>query len=121
MVVKKSFELEQDFWKQFLELFNSFTAKHKKLTEKELDILSVCLSFTLDTKDYFKGIKRQQIKDRLKIAEQTLAMHKKNIENKGWLVNGKLHGQLKAMHEFIKSKDELKLSLSIEIDLNESL
>lgn len=117
MTINKSFKTEEEFWKQFVELFNSFTTKNKKLTDKEIDILSVVLSFNVDTKFPFKGIKRKQIKEKLGIAEQTLAMHKKNIEEKGWLLEGRLNKQLQTMYEFIKSNGvEAKLSININID-----
>lgn len=121
MIINKTFSSELDFWRQFVNIFNAFAAKGKKLTDKEIDILAVCLTFSLETRYPFKGIKRKQIKETLGIAEQTLAMHKKNIEEKGWLVDGSLSKQLRTMYEFIKKQDEVHSSITIKMDIDESL
>lgn len=121
MNVSKEFITEDDFWKQFVDLLNAFTPKKKRLTEKEVDILAVCLNFNVETKYPFKGIKRKQIKDKLGLAEQTLAMHKKNMEEKGWINNGVLNRQLQAMFEYVKGMDKIDFVMTIKLKVDEPL
>ena len=79
------------------------------------------MNFNVENKYPFKGIKRKQIKDKLGLAEQTLAMHKKNMEEKGWINNGVLNRQLQAMFEYVKGMDKIDFVMTIKLKVDEPL
>ena len=88
-------ENRYELWLKFLDVMNAFA--NKPLTPKEKQLLAHILNS--EAEKPLAGIQRLKIKQALDMKEQTLAMNRKNMEEKGWLVQGNLHPTLKKIKE----------------------
>jgi hypothetical protein len=96
-------------WDKILDILNALS--NRPLTKKEKEIMIRVL--VSNSKDPFYGTSRKLIKQDLEMKEQTFAMNKANIEEKGWCVNGELNPVLKG----IKSKIENNINIEININV----
>jgi len=91
-----------ELWLKFLDIMS--TLSKKPLTPKEKEVLAHILNSNAEHP--LVGIQRLKIKQALNMKEQTLSMNRKNIVEKGWLVDGELHPMLKKMKEVMKEDTE---------------
>jgi dsDNA-binding SOS-regulon protein len=97
-----------DLWDKLLDILNALS--NRPLTAKEKEIMvRVLLS---NSKDPFYGTSRKLIKQELNMKEQTFAMNKANIEEKGWVIGGKVNPLLEGL------KSKVITNISIEININ---
>ncbi len=100
MILKCKNEFE--VWKKYLLILSSCT--NKGLTNKESEVLAFCLTQPLSVKRPLYGNSRKQLKSALNMKEQTLAMHKKNMQEKAsWLIEGELNPKLQLTREKYKN------------------
>lgn len=107
-------EDERAMWKKFLITLSSLS-KTKGLTDREADIVAYVFTCPSSVKEPLRGVSRKQLKHMLGMKEQTLSMHKSNIEEKGYLVDGKLSPSLYKFREEYEKKGSLKLDLNFVI------
>lgn len=105
---------EMEMWKRFLLLLSSFSSKG--LTDREADIVSYVMSKPSSVEEPLRGVSRKNLKSLLNMKEQTLSMHKSNIEEKGFLVEGKLPQTLKSFKESYLKDSSLTISFKFILD-----
>lgn len=97
-----------ELWLKFLDIMS--TLSKKPLTPKEKEVLAHILNSKAEHP--LVGIQRLKIKQALNMKEQTLSMNRKNIVEKGWLIDGELHPMLKRMKEAMND-DVINFQISI--------
>lgn len=95
-----------DLYMKLLDILSSLSKR--PLTQKEKEIL--CLVMVSNSKNPFYGTSRKLIKQELNMKEQTFAMNKSNIEEKGWIIQGELN-------DFLKGFKNLEEGFSLKINV----
>lgn len=114
-------KLEKDkYIKMHLSILNLFLPK--KLTEKEIDILSNFMSLPdeLISQDMFNSYSRKLVKERLSLSSGGLGNHLKSMVDKGFLEKDKITARITVKKFLIPRKEEQKFSINIKVKKDEN-
>lgn len=84
-----------ELFSKLLDVLNALSKR--PLTGKERDIIANVMAS--NSKNPFYGTSRKMLKQKLNMKEQTFAMNKSNIEEKGWIQQGQLNSHLQKLKE----------------------
>lgn len=104
-------ENKLDFYGKILDILSALSKR--PLTQKEKEILSIVMAS--NSKNPFYGTSRKLIKQQLNMKEQTFAMNKSNIEEKGWVIQGELNPFLKQIKDNMIT-DSIGIKIKINMD-----
>lgn len=87
-----------ELFSKLLDVLNALSKR--PLTGKERDIIANVMAS--NSKNPFYGTFRKILRQKLNMKEQTFAMNKANIEEKGWIRNGQLNSFLQNLKSIDK-------------------
>jgi DNA-binding MarR family transcriptional regulator len=96
-------------FEKLLDVLNSLSKR--PLTNNEKKIIAIVMASK--SKNPFYGTSRKLIKQQLNMKEQTFAMNKANIEEKGWIEQGQLNSFLKSLQESINDNVTLEINIHV--------